>query len=72
MGQLEPLHRGSSAGVIRAPLALRPGTPGQQYKIDRVARAQQYQNAWRRDGFLTGRVGTTFQQVILLSKHQPI
>ena len=46
--------RGASAGVIRAPLTLRANTPGQHHVIDRVARAQQYQSAWRRDGFLAG------------------
>ena len=43
-------QKGGGGGVIRAPLMLRPGAPGQTRVIDRVARNAHYRAAWRGGG----------------------
>ena len=45
----------SGGSVIRAPVHVRGCTPGQAYRIDRVARNRAYQEAWNRDAFLSSK-----------------
>lgn len=45
----------SGGCVIRAPVHVRGCTPGQAYRIDRVARNRAYQEAWNRDAFLSSK-----------------
>lgn len=45
----------SGGSVIRAPVRVRGCTPGQAYRIDRVARNRAYQEAWNRDAFLSSK-----------------